>query len=136
MKKSQHTSKGLAQATMYETAQLINVSYKADIAKFKAFDPELNIMDLSDKLTTTLTEISDLDPDFMLEALQMEATKNVVDISGSALVNIRNARYYIEKAFPGDTLKSQLFWFARFGKSKKIAIAFCFVSEEFCQSNY
>ena len=133
MKKSQHTSKGLAQATMYETAQLINVSYKADIAKFEAFDPELN-MDLSDKLTATLAEISDLDPDFMLEALQMEATKNVVDISGSALVNIRNARYYIEKAFPGDTLKFNYFGLPDLAKARKSQLRFALFLKSFAKA--
>ena len=102
MKTKQHTRKGLAQATMYERAQILNLSYKNDIAKFVAFDPELN-MDLSDKLTDKLTLISEMDPDFMLEALQMEATKKVVDISADAMISIRNARYYIEKAFPGET---------------------------------
>jgi hypothetical protein len=133
MKKSQHTSKGLAQATMYETAQLINVSYKTDIAKFEAFDPELN-MDLSDKLTTTLTEISDLDPDFMLEALQMEATKKVVDISSTALVNIRNARYYIEKAFPGDTLKFNYFGLPDLAKARKSQLRFALFLKSFAKA--
>ena len=133
MKKGQHSSKGLSQATMYETAQLINVSYKTDIAKFEAFDPELN-MDLSDKLTTTLAEISDLDPDFMLEALQMEATKKVIDISGAALVNVRNARYYIEKAFPGDTLKFNYFGLPDLAKARKSQLRFAMFLKGFAKA--
>ena len=133
MKTKQHTRKGLAQATMYERAQILNLSYKNDIAKFVAFDPELN-MDLSDKLTDKLTQISEMDPDFMLEALQMEATKKVVDISADAMISIRNARYYIEKAFPGETIKYLYFGLPDLAKARKSQLRFALFLKSFAKA--
>ena len=133
MKTKQHTRKGLAQATMYERAQILNLSYKNDIAKFVAFDPELN-MDLSDKLTDKLTLISEMDPDFMLEALQMEATKKVVDISADAMISIRNARYYIEKAFPGETIKYLYFGLPDLAKARKSQLRFALFLKSFAKA--
>ena len=125
-----HTRKGLAQATMFERAQIMNLSYKSDIAKFEAFDPELNI-DLSDKITSKLTEISEMDPDYMLEALQMEATKNVVDISAAAFANVRKAKYYIEKAFPGENLKMIYFGFPELAKARQSQLRFALFLKSF-----
>ena len=130
MKTKQHTSKGLAQATMYERAQIMNLSYKSDIAKFEAFDPELSI-GLSDNITAKLTEISEMDPDYMLEALQMEATKNVVDISTAAFVSVRNARYYIQKAFPDESLKMTYFGFPELAKARQSQLRFALFLKSF-----
>lgn len=103
MNKKQHTSKGLPQATQMEIASDINQSLISDNARFEAFDPELG-MEYSLKIAAKISEINAMPPDYMVRSQQMRATKKVVDISNSALGNIRTVKYYVEKAFPDDYL--------------------------------
>jgi hypothetical protein len=133
MKEKQHTKKGFAQATMYETAQLINLSYVAENAKFVAFDPDLT-MDLSDRILAKLAEISDMDPDFMLEGMQMQATKKVVDLSDSVIGNVRTVKYYVEKAFPGDSIVMNIFGFPELAIARKSQLKLMMFNKGFAKT--
>jgi hypothetical protein len=133
MKEKQHTKKGFAQATMYETAQLINLSYVAENAKFVAFDPDLN-MDLSDRILAKLAEISDMNPDFMLEGMQMQATKKVVDLSDSVIGNVRTVKYYVEKAFPGDSIVMNIFGFPELAIARKSQLKLMMFNKGFAKT--
>ena len=134
MKEKQHTKKGFAQATMYETAQFINQSYVDDNAKFVAFDPDLS-MDLSDRIIAKLVEISDMYPDFMLEGMQMQATKKVVDLSVSFIGNVRTTKYYVEKAFPDDSIVMSIFGFPEFSTVKKSQLKLMMFSKGFAKTH-
>jgi hypothetical protein len=133
MKEKQHTKKGFAQATMYETAQFINQSYVAENAKFVAFDPDLT-MDLSDRILAKLAEISDMDPDFMLEGMQMQATKKVVDLSDSVIGNVRTVKYYVEKAFPGDSIVMNIFGFPELAIARKSQLKLMMFNKGFAKT--
>ena len=101
MKPNQHVSKGISQSRQLEISKNINQSFVTDNSKFQAFDPELN-MAYSNKINEKIQLIENIQPDYVLVAMQMQATKNVINYSNKAIANIRSIRYYVEKAFPDD----------------------------------
>ena len=129
----QHTSKGISQALQYEIATLMNISFKLDIAEFEAFDPELNL-DYSAKISNQLAIVCDIDADYMLEALQMEATLKVVDTSKIALSMIKKLKYYIEKTFPDDSFILNQFGFAELPKVRKSQIKLMMFLKNFAKT--
>lgn len=115
MKKSQHTSKGLPQAVQLETAKNINDSFIIDNAKFKVFDPELDIT-YSDKIIAQILAVEAVPPDYVLVALQMQESSRVMKLMASSLANVRGVRYFVEKAFPDEKLHLYEFGYPELSK--------------------
>ena len=103
MKTSQHTSKGISQSRQLEISKNIHQSFKTDLARFTAFDPELS-PDYSNQLIHKIGEVEAIPADYVLLAQQMQETQKVITFSNSAIAAVRTIRYYVEKAFPGDHL--------------------------------
>ena len=109
MKTKQHVSSGIPQDVIMERSQIIKASYDANIDSFKTFDQDLN-QDYSDNLGAKINEIDNITPDKIMLVQQQKATKHMLDCSKSAVNNVKNIRYYVEKAFPDNQLM-----FAEFG---------------------
>jgi hemerythrin len=103
MKKSQHTSKGIAQAKQLEISKNIHQSFVNDNAKFVQFDPELDTK-YADNISNKIQEVENISPDYVLVAQQMQETQRVINLSNTAITNIRTIKYYIEKAFTENQL--------------------------------
>ncbi len=103
MKSKQHVSSGIPQDVIMERSQIIKVSYDANLDSFKTFDQDLN-QDYSDNLGAKIEEINNITPDKIMLVQQQKATKNMLDFSKSAVNNVKNIRYYVEKAFPDNQL--------------------------------
>ena len=103
MKSKQHVSSGIPQDVIMERSQIIKVSYDAKLDSFKTFDKDLN-QDYSDNLGAKIEEINNIIPDKIMLVQQQKATKNMLDFSKSAVNNVKNIRYYVEKAFPDNQL--------------------------------
>ncbi|MEI7425273.1 MAG: carboxypeptidase-like regulatory domain-containing protein [Candidatus Staskawiczbacteria bacterium] len=98
MKKSQHTSKGIAQARQLEISKNVHQSFVNDNKKFEQFDPELDTK-YANNINNKIQEVENIPPDYVLVAQQMQETQRVISLSNMAISNIRTIKYYIEKAF-------------------------------------
>ena len=103
MKEKQHVSSGIPQDVIMERSQIIKASYDANLGSFKTFDQDLN-QDYSDNLGAKIQEIDNITPDKIMLVQQQKATKHMLDCSKSAVNNVKNIRYYVEKAFPDNQL--------------------------------
>ncbi|MEI6696765.1 MAG: carboxypeptidase-like regulatory domain-containing protein [Bacteroidota bacterium] len=103
MKTTQHTSKGISQPRQLEISKTIHQSFNNDIAKFTAFDPDLNAS-YSAQISLKISEVEGIPADYVLVAMQMQETQKVIKYSNAAISDVRTIRYYVEKAFPGDYL--------------------------------
>jgi hypothetical protein len=115
MKTSQHTSKGISQIRQLEIAKNMNQSFINDNDKFKAFDPELNL-NYAAIVQTQIEAVEAISPDYVLRAQQMRETQNVIKVSNAAISNIRNIKYFVERAFPDDPLHLYEFGFPELRK--------------------
>jgi len=115
MKTTQHTAKGISQSAQLEISKNINQSFADDNAKFKAFDPEMD-MTYSAKISAKIAEVEGISPDYVMVALQMQATQKVIQYSNAALSCIKTVKYYVEKTFPDDYLHLHEFGFTELKK--------------------
>jgi hypothetical protein len=104
MAKPQHTSKGISLARQREIATIICQSFINENARFKAFDPELDLI-YADKVKAKIEETDNISPDYVMVSLQMRASKKVMDLSAAAYTNIRAIKYYVEKAFANNYIQ-------------------------------
>ena len=115
MKEKQHVSSGIPQDVIMERSQIMKASYDANVDRFKAFDQDLN-QDYSDKIAAKITEIDAIMPDKIMLVQQQKATKFMLDTSKSAVNNVKNIRYYVEKAFPDNALMLSEFGYNNLAK--------------------
>lgn len=115
MKTTQHTSKGISQARQLEIVKNMKQCFINDNDKFKAFDPELDLSYVA-IIQTQIEAVEAISPDYVLRALQMQETQNVIKVSNAAIANIRNIKYFVERAFPDDPLRLYEFGFPELRK--------------------
>ena len=118
MKAKQHVSSGISQDVIMEHSQIIKASYDVNVVRFKTFDQDLN-QDYSDKIGLKIGEINAIMPDKIMLVQQQKATKFMLDTSKSAVNTVKNIRYYVEKAFPGNHLMLSEFGYDALAKVQR-----------------
>ncbi|MFZ4741843.1 MAG: hypothetical protein ACOYLE_11840, partial [Bacteroidales bacterium] len=93
----------------------MNQSFISDNEKFRAFDPELSL-NYAAIIQTQIETVEAISPDYVLRALQMRETQNVIKLTNQAIANIRNIKYFVERAFPDDPLHFYEFGFPELRK--------------------
>ena len=124
---------GLTDELMIEGAQTMVDLYRVDVDRFTAFDGSLKEA-YADEVDAKIVLAVDIESDETVVNEISELTEAVATAWDACKNHFQDAKYFIEKAFPGNSSRHKVFGFADYEKMSRTQSAVKFFMDQFSDS--
>jgi len=101
MKRRTRPASGLPFNFMLEKSKVIMAGFKANIADFTTFDPDMNLAFVTG-IEAAIEEVEMLPSDRLMRSRLVQLTRGIWGEMKQSYTVVKHVRYFIDKAFPGD----------------------------------